>query len=70
MSTLYDRSMALRTPGVACVLDAVRATGQSAHPVSPDVKVSALVSIVATIHGFNAEALQAEVNAYSDSLDW
>jgi hypothetical protein len=52
-----------RTPGVAAVLDAVRATGRTAHAEDGD-GVSMLVFAVAVTRGENPVALQREVELY------
>jgi hypothetical protein len=68
MTNLPPELAALRTPGVALVLDAVRATGRTAHPTAP-ARVSGLVADVAAVNGLDRDRLQAEVNAFADMSD-
>jgi hypothetical protein len=59
----------LRTPDVAAVLDAVRATGLSAFPaVGAEDRVSSVVVLVALERNLNPVALQRAVLAYADAL--
>jgi hypothetical protein len=58
----------LRTAPVATVLDAVRETGKSAHPM-PGQRVSDLVSLVAVDLNVNPVELQLAVERWADALD-
>ena len=58
----------LRTPGVALVLNAVQATGMSAHPRSGET-VSELVTLIAIDAHLNPVELQAAVERYADAQD-
>jgi hypothetical protein len=57
---LSDAIAQLRTPDVAAVLDAVRATGKSA---------SELVFAIAVTRDVNPVALRRDVERYADALD-
>lgn len=52
------------SPAIRAVLDMVRATGKSAHPVDGR-PCSDVVECVAILMGDNPVSLQAEVSAYS-----
>ena len=56
------------SPDLRSVLDAVRATGQSAHPL-PGHDISDLVYMVASFRHVSPLGLQREVDRYADALD-
>lgn len=60
-------SQDLRTPAVAAVLDAVRATGLSAFPKS-DGSPADVVFAVAVLRNLNPVELQRQVLAYADGI--